>query len=98
MNIVEISNSQQNSLTELFIFSLYIVFAYGFYIGQREPFTLLQDNLPNTIVVREVRNQTQSSIMFHIRRSHADQYMAKCQNLSLRQNRNDLMNHRGDVL
>ena len=36
-------------------FSLYIVFAYGFHFGQREPFTLLQEDRPNMIVVREGR-------------------------------------------
>ena len=35
---------------------MYIVFAFGFYIGQREPFTLTTP-LHDTIVVREVRGK-----------------------------------------
>jgi hypothetical protein len=37
------------------VFSLYIVFAYGFYIGQREPFNLVKDKWPSKVVKPEVR-------------------------------------------
>ena len=40
-------------LTIFSAFSLYVVFAYGFHFGQREPFSLVQDDFPSKVTRNE---------------------------------------------
>lgn len=48
--------SLMSALILFSIMSLYVVFAYGFYIGKREPFTLRQGGVPQKIKSQEVRH------------------------------------------
>ncbi len=46
------------------VFSLYVVFAYGFHFGQRQPFTLSRGDFPSKITRNEVRDETNDRFRF----------------------------------